>query len=1273
MDSELGRLGSALSLTEEEEVGLVCPTGLWHTEPLARGFFIVGRLLSSKPFHPEALQTTLRTTFNPVKGMDLKMIEDSRFLLKFFHVVDRDRVLDRCPWAFDKNLLVFAPVDLDSSGEVWGSSVRIRATIDITKLLKRALKIRTVLGDEQLVTFTYERLPNFCYFYGCLGHLSRQCEQQLQEDFHDPGEHTPYGNWLRATASLNYRGRNGGSATRNLGQISRRPTFDISQSEETHTPTPLALVTDLNLVPIPLTDTLSLDYPNPQAPTIVPTLNTHIPHLFPPHSLCTASPPPPPDSASDPLPVIPTKTPCALKKGTYRKRGPTKPALSGPIQPISKKRHLVDENFDEDFVTQGPSKLCRTIEPLMKVTNLEAETAGSPAGCHEFSSLELSRGKSGGLASLWPKQVNVLLQSFSHHHIDVSVQLLDSPFWWRFTGLYGEPDTGQREITWKLLSRLHDQSRRAWFCAGDFNEILDQSEKLGGPPRPMWQIRKFREALEQCELVDLGFAGTPFTWLNRHSEPNTVYERLDRACANLGWSQLFPDTSIEHVPVNCSDHVDLVICLMDKPQYAERSIRPWRFEAAWLQSEQCEGVVEEGWGSCLGQRGVLGVADQIERLYLGSLLGVSNRPQPEAIAKGTEHLRAVVDASMAEELLQPYTATKDHFSCSICFRAWTSNFDNVLLAFELNHFLNTKTQGEQGWMALKLDVSKAYDKVEWSFLEQAVTVWFPYSGEGTPTGGPSLALSFSIMHRVFQFSLTECGKRRAHSGVAVCRGAPTISHLLFADDTLIFSQASPDNCQTIREVLETYREASGQEINFSKSSVTFSRNTREEVCQSLAAELTIRRENKLELYLGLPTRVARSKRDLFATIRDRIWQKITGWNDKLLSQVGKEILIKAVLQAVPSYAMGCFRLPVSLLKELQGMISRFWWSNRDCLLSRVLRARYFPSGDIFSATLGSRPSFTWRSVMAAYDLFRAGCQWRVGSGTQIRIWADPWLPRPRSFRPITPVPSSLTEVRVADLIDHTYNDWNLRLARQILLIWHYSRSGIFLVRSAYHLACSLELRPSSSSSRVLEQSRWRRVWQAKIPNKVKVFAWRACLNALPTGDNLARRIPNTSAECPFCGCSKEDRMHIFVLCPFARQVWGLSSIPLSLTSLQIPDFWAWMQAVAAGLDGVNFGLFLCMCWSIWCVGMNLGILTGAGFQSSSRWTAPPPGCIKLNFDGAIFRKGMELGAGVVARDKDGDCVAWLSRRLTEWEMPKLLRRWLRGRPSIWLCNVGGAR
>ncbi|KAL0347721.1 UNVERIFIED_CONTAM: hypothetical protein Scaly_1788100 [Sesamum calycinum] len=252
MESELGQFGSSLSLTEEEETGLVFPTGLWHSESLAMGFFVVGRLISSKSFHPEALHTTLRAAFNPVRGMDIKLIEGDRFLLKFFHVLDRDRVLARCPWAYEKNLLVLASVevaddpklidlnwcdfhihihihglplgkmnqdvasyigrklgkvkevDRDSSGDIWGSSVRIRVSIDITKPLKRALKLRTVLGDEHLVTFTYERLPNFCYLCGCLGHLARQCETQLQDGFRDPGENSPYGNWLRAAAALSY-------------------------------------------------------------------------------------------------------------------------------------------------------------------------------------------------------------------------------------------------------------------------------------------------------------------------------------------------------------------------------------------------------------------------------------------------------------------------------------------------------------------------------------------------------------------------------------------------------------------------------------------------------------------------------------------------------------------------------------------------------------------------------------------------------------------------------------------------------------------------------------------------------------------------------------------------------------------------------------------------------------------------------------------------------------------------------------------------------------
>ncbi|KAL0413805.1 UNVERIFIED_CONTAM: hypothetical protein Sradi_1582200 [Sesamum radiatum] len=313
-----------------------------------------------------------------------------------------------------------------------------------------------------------------------------------------------------------------------------------------------------------------------------------------------------------------------------------------------------------------------------------------------------------------------------------------------------------------------------------------------------------------------------------------------------------------------------------------------------------------------------------------------------------------------------------------------------------------------------------------------------------------------------------------------------------------------------------------------------------------------------------------------------------------------------------------------LVKQLWRLLK---FPNR--LLSRVIRARYFSHGDIFSAQLGVRPSFTWRSLFSALPLFQSGCRWRVGSGNSIRIWEDPWLPRPISFKPITPSSGAAGTRFIVDLIDPVDKDWDRNkieacfwpIDADLILsipisrtgdedvVWHYSTSGIFSVRSAYHLACDLE-NAASNSNRAAERDWWKTIWQAKLPGKVKIFIWRSYLNILPTSMNLRRRLSGSSQVCPHCSSDNEDTLHALLFCHLARQVTCFASRYLESFLTQNAE-----QAISRMQTG------------------------------RTRWSCPPAGCVKLNFDGAVLEHGAAMGLEIVARDERGCFLGWLSRRI----------------------------
>ena len=109
----------------------------------------------------------------------------------------------------------------------------------------------------------------------------------------------------------------------------------------------------------------------------------------------------------------------------------------------------------------------------------------------------------------------------------------------------------------------------------------------------------------------------------------------------------------------------------------------------------------------------------------------------------------------------------------------------------------------------------------------------------------------------------------------------------------------------------------------------FSKNTDREIQEKIKNSFGAQIIHKHERYLGLPTLVGRGKKKAFNRIKDLVGRKIAGWKGKLLSNAGREVLIKTIAQVTTMYTMSCFKLPNSLCRELNSLVSQFWWGQKD--------------------------------------------------------------------------------------------------------------------------------------------------------------------------------------------------------------------------------------------------------------------------------------------------------------------------------------------------------
>lgn len=425
--------------------------------------------------------------------------------------------------------------------------------------------------------------------------------------------------------------------------------------------------------------------------------------------------------------------------------------------------------------------------------------------------------------------------------------------------------------------------------------------------------------------------------------------------------------------------------------------------------------------------------------------------------------------------------------------------DSIIIAHECFHHMKITRRGGQTTMAINLDFNKAYDRVEWDFLEAVMkkmgfhanwiqwvmqsvsTVRFNIfaNGEKRATVNPSRGLRqgdplspylFLLVIDALSKLLSKDLANHKISGIKLKPSCPTISHLFFADDAILFLKANKEECAHILNTLEIYNAASGQLVNFNKSGVSFSSNTavalQKEICELIGMPLL----SKSTKYLGLPAFLGRSKVEAYNFLLERTLLKLQGWKQNQLTQAGKEIMIKHVVQAIPSYAMACFALPKKFCDKLNTYVSNFWWGgdpdnkgihwttwrratqskfegglgfrdfkafnlamlakqgwrltiNPHSFWGKVMKSVYYPNSDFLHASKGRQPSWAWSSLIQGREILLKGIRWQVGNGNSILFWSDNWIPISKDFKVHTARPPDCSVVYARDLIDARTKSW----------------------------------------------------------------------------------------------------------------------------------------------------------------------------------------------------------------------------------------------------------
>lgn len=291
------------------------------------------------------------------------------------------------------------------------------------------------------------------------------------------------------------------------------------------------------------------------------------------------------------------------------------------------------------------------------------------------------------------------------------------------------------------------------------------------------------------------------------------------------------------------------------------------------------------------------------------------------------------------------------------FIAGRQGIDNVIILQEVVHHLHNTTN-RKGGMIIKLDLEKAYDRLEWSFIREALIFFnIPSSlislimscvssssiavsvngcitdsflpSRGIRQGDPMSPYLFILCVEFLSIKICDANCDIFWKPCKIGGSGLKISHLFFADDLLFIGEATISNAMTLRSIMDFFSERSGQKINESKSAILFANNVAMTTRNAICGVLPFNNTDSLGSYLGIPISAKKIKKKDCSFIIEKLKSKLTSWKSKFLSSAGRIVLIKSVLNATSLYAGSAIFFPASIHLEIDKIVRNFLWGSSE--------------------------------------------------------------------------------------------------------------------------------------------------------------------------------------------------------------------------------------------------------------------------------------------------------------------------------------------------------